>query len=155
MLYMDEKLDRQQIVQEYRQMLEPLLKYLPWMERNAGKAASRNYRGQGIDRNSITFPVYDATLLEFVKEASDSALMDRNYDYVYSRNRIKTHEDERRVIASAQLKEWDILRGILSRYVLGGRTKATLWGEAVEENIFMLVLKQMRRIVEYWDKTKK
>lgn len=152
---MDEKLDRQQVVQEYRRMLEPLLKYLPWLERNAGKAASRNYQGQGIAKSSITFPVYDATLLSFVREASGSALMDRNYDYVYSRNRIRTHEDERRVIASAELGDWDILRGILSRYVLGGRTKATLWGEAVQENIFTLVLGRMRRILEYWDKSKR
>lgn len=152
---MDEKLDRQQIVREYRQMLEPLLKYLPWLERNAGKAVSRNYQGQGISRSSITFPVYDPTLLGFVREASDSALMDHNYNYVYSRNRIRNHEDERRMIGSAQLKDWDILRGILSRYVLGGRTKATLWGEAVQEDIFVLVLRQMQKVIEYWDKVKK
>ena len=53
------------------------------------------------------------------------------------------------------MKDWDILRGILSRYVLGGRTKAALWGEAVQENIFLLVLKQMRKLVDYWDKTKR
>ena len=37
--------DRQQMVREYREMLEPLLRYLPWMEGNAGKAASRSYQG--------------------------------------------------------------------------------------------------------------
>ena len=94
------------------------------MEGNAGKMASRSYQGQGISKNSMSFPVYDATLLNFVREASESALMDRNYSYVYTRNRIKTHDDERRVIVGAELKDWDILRGILSRYVLGGRTKA-------------------------------
>lgn len=59
------------------------------------------------------------------------------------------------MIVGAELKDWDILRGILSRYVLGGRTKAALWGEAVQENIFLLVLKQMRKLVDYWDKTKR
>ena len=67
--------DRQQMVREYREMLEPLLRYLPWMEGNAGKAASRSYQGQGISRNSMTFPVYDANLLNFIREASNSALM--------------------------------------------------------------------------------
>ena len=145
--------DRQQMVREYRNILEPLLRYLPWMEGNAGKAASRSYQGQGISRSSMSFPVYDATLLNFIREASNSALMDRNYSYVYTRNRIRSHDDERKVIAAAELKDWDILRGILSRYVLEGRTKAALWGEAVQENIFLLVLRQMRQIVEYWDRT--
>lgn len=149
------KEDRQQLVQEYRQLLEPLLCYLPWLESRRGKAVSHSYQGQGIDRNSMSFPVYEATLLRFVKEASVSPLMDRNYNYVYSRNRIRNHEDERRIIASAEIGEWDILRGILSKYVLGGMTKATLWGEAMREDIFVLVLGRMRGIVDYWDRTKR
>lgn len=76
--------DRQQMIRQYRQMLDPLLRYLPWMEGNAGKMASRSYQGQGISKNSMSFPVYDATLLNFVREASESALMDRNYSYVYT-----------------------------------------------------------------------
>ena len=153
---MDQKIeDRQQLVREYRHMLEPLLRYLPWLEKNAGKAASRSYQGQGIDKKSMSFPVYDATLMSFIRDASGSALMERNYSYVYTRNRIRSHDDERRVIAAAELRDWDILRGILSRYVLEGRTKAVLWGEAVQEGIFLLVLRQMRKVVEYWDRTKR
>lgn len=146
---------RQQIIQEYRRQLEPLLRYLPWLESNSGKTVSRNYQGQGLSTHSMSFPVYDATLMQFVREAAGSELMDRNYCYVYTRNRIRTHEDERRVIAAAELKDWDTLRGILSKYVLTGMTKATVWGEAVRENIFVLILKQMRSIVDYWDKAKK
>lgn len=146
---------RQQVVREYRRMLDPLLCYLPWLESHSGKSVSRNYQGQGLSKRSISFPVYDATLMNFVREAAASELMDRNYCYVYTRNRMKTHDDERRIIASAELKDWDMLRGILSRYVLEGMTKATLWGEAVQENIFVLTLKKMRDIVEYWDKTKR
>ena len=146
---------RQQIIQEYRRLLEPLLRYLPWLESNSGKAVSRNYQGQGLSSRSMSFPVYDATLMNFVREAAASELMDRNYCYVYTRNRIRNHEDERKVIAAAELKDWEILRGILSKYVLEGMPKATLWGEAVRENIFVLTLKQMRNIVEYWDRTKR
>lgn len=146
---------RQQIIQEYRRLLEPLLRYLPWLESNSGKAVSRNYQGQGLSSRSMSFPVYDATLMNFVREAAASELMDRNYCYVYTRNRIRNHEDERKVIAAAELKDWEILRGILSKYVLEGMTKATLWGEAVRENIFVLTLKQMRNIVEYCDRTKR
>ena len=72
--------------------------------------------------------------------------------YIYSRKRIRTPEDERRVIKTATIREWDVLCGILSKYVLGGNTKAYLWTQAVQENIFYLVLNKMREIVEYWDR---
>ena len=143
------------MVQEYRRLLNPLLQYLPWLESHSGKSVSRNYQGQGLSKRSISFPVYDATLMNFVREAAASELMDRNYCYVYTRNQIRTHEDEKRVIAAAELRDWEILRGILSKYVLEGMTKATLWGEAVQENLFVLILRKMRDIVEYWDRTKR
>ena len=142
---------RQQLIEEYKQMVIPLLKYLPWLQKNAGQAASSFYEGPDFNEHSMAIPVFDSNLMSFVKVAANSPLMDRNYLYVYSRNSIKTHEDERKVIARAGIKEWDILRGILSKYVLGGRTKGILWSEGVQENIFYLVLKQMQQIIEFWD----
>lgn len=141
---------RQQMIQEMKTAAQPLLAYLPWMEKNAGRAVSRNYQGQGLSKSSMSFPVYDATLMNFVKEAAASPFMDRNYAYVYTRNRIRNHGDEKRLIAAAELKDWDVLTGILSKYVLEGRRKATLWGEAVQEDIFLLILRQMKKIIEYW-----
>lgn len=150
---MEESLEyRQQLLQEYKQAALPLLRYLPWLEKAVGTKASSVYDGQDIGAHSITFPVYDSTLLNFVKEAAKSPLMDRNYRYVYTRNHINSHEDEKRIIQKAGWKDWDILRGILSYYILGGRTRATLWSQGVQEGIFCLVLKQMKEIIEYWDK---
>lgn len=143
---------RQQLLEEYKQTVLPLLRYLPWLEKNAGTPASTTYDGQNISEHSVSFPVYDATLLNFVKEAGKTPLMDRNYQYIYTRNHIRSHEDERQAIIKASWKEWDILKGILSCYVLGGRTKGTLWSQAMQEKIFYLVLKQMKEIIEYWDK---
>lgn len=145
---------RQQLVQEYKQVVSPLLRYLPWLIKNAGQSGSTNYQGDGYSDRSVqfSFPVYDSTLLSFIKEASRSPLMEKNYSYTYTRNRIRTHDDERRLIQAAELKDWDLLRGILSKYVLGGRTKAVLWSEAVRENIFVMVLEKMQKIIEFWDK---
>ncbi len=152
---MEQKTDnREQLIENYKKAAAPLFEFLPWLEKSAGKAGSSSYQGQGIGKNSISFPVYDSNLLRFVKQAAESSLMDKNYNYIYTRNRIRTHGDERRVIAAAELKDWDILCGILSRYVLGGRIKAVLWSEAVEENIFFLTVKQMKKIIDYWDKNK-
>lgn len=150
---MEENMEyRQKLIEEYKLAVAPLLKYLPWFEKNAGHTASSLYEGPEFTEHSMSIPVYDANLMRFVKEAEKSPLMERNYRYTYTRNRINTHEDERRVIANAGLREWDILRGILSKYVLGGRTKSALWSQGVQENIFYLVLKQMMQIIEYWDK---
>ncbi len=152
---MEENLEyMQQLTEEYKEMAAPLLKYLPWFERSGGQAGNTFYKGSDFNEHSMAIPVYDANLMNFVKEASNSPLMDRNYPYVYTRNRIKTHDDERKAIERAGIREWDILRGILSKYVLGGRTKSVLWSQGLQENIFYLVLKQMRQIVEYWDKSR-
>jgi hypothetical protein len=140
------------LMMENKDILMPLLKYLPWLMQNAGRTASSNYTGDGLEQTSVSFPVYDSTLLNFVREASNSKLMDRNYKYVYTRNHLKSHDDERRIIGSATWREWDILRGILSNYVLGGRVKASLWSEGVKEQIFYLVLNKMKEIIEFWDK---
>lgn len=142
---------RQQLIEEYKHHVAPLLKYLPWFEKNAGQTASSFYKGPEFNEHTMTIPVYDSNLMSFVKEASNSPLMDRNYLYTYTRNHIKSHEDERRIIIHAGIREWDLLRGILSKYVLGGRTKSVLWSQGVQENIFYLVLKQMLQIIEYWD----
>ena len=116
---------REQLLESYKQAVRPLLPYLPWLEQSAGKKAS----------------------------SGKSPLMDRNYAYIYTRHRIRTHQDERNMIQKAGWKEWDILRGILSKYVLGGRTKGNLWSEAVSEQIFYLVIRQMQEIIEFWDKS--
>ncbi|MCM1112382.1 MAG: hypothetical protein NC399_03910 [Muribaculum sp.] len=143
---------RRQQLQEYKKMLMPLLRYLPWLEKSAGTSASRTYNGAEMGERVMGFPVYDSTLLGFVREAGKTAFMDRNYRYVYTRNHIRDHEDERRIIQSAEWKDWGILCGILSKYVLGGQTKGTLWSEAVQERIFYLVIKRMCDIIEFWDK---
>ena len=143
---------RQQLLQEYKQTAMPLLRYIPWFEKNAGQNPGGFYQDPEFTEHSMSIPVYDSTLMSFVREAEGSALMDRNYSYVYTRNHIQNHEDERKIIAAAELRDWGILRGILSKYVLGGRTKSVLWSQAVQENIFYLVLKRMQEIIEYWDK---
>ena len=143
---------RHKLIEEYKQAAAPLFKYVPWLEKNSGKPGSTNYRGQGFTEHSMSFPVYDATLMSFMKEASESPLMDRNYNYVYTRKNIKTHEQERKMIGAAGVNDWDTLRGILSKYVLGGRVRSKLWSEGVQERIFLMVLEQMRKIIEYWDK---
>lgn len=146
---------RQKQVEEYKTAIMPLLRYLPWLEQSAGTSVSRNYNGANVEESSISFPVYDSNLLSFIKEAGKSTFMDRNYRYIYTRNHIKDHDDERRIIKNADINSWGILCGILSKYVMEGRTKGVIWNEAVRERIFYLVIKRMSEIIEFWDRKTK
>lgn len=75
---------RRQIVQEYKPDVEALIRYLPWLEEKAGSIVSETFTGSGIKEHSIAFPVYDSTLLNFVKTVQRTRLLDRNYRYIYS-----------------------------------------------------------------------
>ncbi len=143
---------REQMIAEYRSEVEKYLKYIPWLQEKSGAQISSMYKGDDIAAHSVAFPVYDGTLMSFVKEMAKSKFMDRNYPYVYSKYGIRSVRDEKRVIAGATIRNMDTLKGILSKYVLGGMTKGTVWNIAVQEGIFLDVLLKMKELVEYWDK---
>lgn len=140
------------LAEKYKQELAPLLRYLDWLQKSQGTKGSTNYNGTENGNNTISFPIYDSTLLGFVKEAGKTTLMDKNYVYVYSRLHLQTPEDERQAIKRASLQEWNVLCGILTRYVRGGMTQSYLWTQGMEEGIFYLVLAKMKEVIEYWDK---
>lgn len=140
----DENL-REMIIEEYQGEVAALLRYLPWLSKKSGADVSSMYTGDG-ENKVIPIPVFDSTLLAFIKEAEKTKFMDRNYPYVYSRNRIYTHEDEIRMLKNAKITDIKIFKGILSKYVLGGRTKAALWSEGVEAKIFFTALDQLNKL---------
>ena len=142
---------RQQVVNEYRADVEKLARYLSWFESKNGKSVQQSYSGSGIAEHSIAFPVYDGTLMNFIKEAQRTKLIDRNYKYIYSRYRIRRLEDELMVIKRSDIREMDALKGILSRYVMEGMTKGRRWSEAVENGIFLNVIKKMKENLDFWD----
>ncbi len=138
---------RRKIIMEYRPDVEKLMPYLSWMEERRGKAAMSSYEGEGAEKTSFTFPVYDSTLLGFIKTAQKTKFMNRNYQYVYSRRRIRTVKQEIDAIQNTTLRDMEVLSGIFSHYVMGGMTKGTLWSEAVENGVFAELLRKMRELV--------
>ena len=144
-------LSNEEIIEYYRQDAVKLFRYLNWLESKSGQTVSTIYGAEGISVNSVPFPVYDGTLMSFVKEATDTCFMDRNYVYVYSRKQLKTARDEMRLIKNATIRDMDDLAGILSHYILGGRTKARLWGEGVTLGVYVALLTKMKELIEYWD----
>lgn len=65
------RLSRDEIIICYRDDVARLMKYLSWLQNKSGTAASDIYSGEGIDKTSMAVPVYDSTLLSFIKEVKD------------------------------------------------------------------------------------
>ena len=142
----------QQIMQQYRADIELLARYIPWLESKRGQEVSSDYHSENSVTTSFSFPVYDGTLLNFVKDVQKTSLTDRNYQYVYSRNHIETIADEYVQIDRASVQELNILIGILSKYILGGRTKGTLWSEGVKNGVYLSIVNKLKELCEFWDK---
>ena len=137
---------REQIIEEYKDDLVRLLKYLPFLEKKSGKDVTQFYEGDG-ENKVIPVPVYDSTLLGFVKEARATKFIYRNYPYVYRRWKMPTPKDERIAMESATLRDMDLFRGIISKYVLEGQRKSVMWTCAVEERIFVTALTRLRSLM--------
>lgn len=142
----------QELMQYYRSDIELLVRYIPWLESKRGQEVSNEYHDANEVTTSFSFPVYDGTLLNFVKDVQKTALTDRNYQYVYSRNHINTVADEYVQIDRASVQDMSILIGILSKYVLGGRTKGMLWPEGVRNGVYLSILNKLKELCEFWDK---
>lgn len=142
---------RQELMNKYRVVFKDLFRYIPWFEQRKGLKTFKLYSGDNLPGNSVSIPVYDSTLLAFVKEMQRSGLMDRNYVYVYSRLGLRTVQDEINAIQNAELKDMDVILGIMANYVLGGMTKGTLWTKAEEEGIFYYCLWKIKELLDVWD----
>ncbi|MBQ8946645.1 MAG: hypothetical protein IJ058_07530 [Lachnospiraceae bacterium] len=142
---------RRELVDKYRPFVEKLTTYTSWLESKKGNAVSSTYTGDGIAEHSISFPVYDSTLLALIKLLQSTPLIDRNYVYVYSRNRIKTKEDELNLIHRSELKDTANIGAVMSRYVLEGMRRGSMWTEGVTSGIFLEAINQLKKNIEYWD----
>ena len=96
----------------------------------------------------MAVPVYDATLLGFVKEVKQTDFLNRNYVYTYSRYRIKTAADELRIISACSLQEITVLGDILSKYVLRGDIKGAVWAEGVQNGVYLALLLKLKELME-------
>ncbi|MBE5854936.1 MAG: hypothetical protein E7297_06190 [Lachnospiraceae bacterium] len=142
-----QKDDRIDYLADYRDDMNKLLRYLPWMEEHRSAQVVSTYDGSETQKQSFSFPVYDSTLLSFVREAEKTKLMTKNYPYGYTRNGIRTTEQEIQFIRSARAKNIEDLKCILSKHVLMGRTKGGVWPQAVADGIFAEILTKFTELL--------
>ncbi|MDR2547215.1 MAG: hypothetical protein LBC96_06850 [Lachnospiraceae bacterium] len=141
-----------QVIAHYRQPLEPFFRYIPWFLERKDKNLERLYDGDDVN-GTISFPVYDSTLLGFIRAMNDTGLMDRNYPYILRRKNLYSYIDELEQIENCHLQEIDVIIGIISKYVLGGMTRGRLWNEAVEYGIFYHSLARIKFLTEIFTDT--
>ena len=133
------------IVAEYKPDLDNLLRFLPYLIKQSGASKQNYYEGDG-ETKIIPVPVYDSTLLQFVREAEKTHFITKNYPYTYTRHKLKTPEDERNAMKNAKLMDIELFRGIISKYVLEGKRRGVVWTQAVNEEIFVVALECMDRL---------
>ena len=136
------------IVSRYRPEVSKLVPYLRWLKDNAKAEVAQSYNSS--DLKSMPFPVYDSNLLAFVKAAQSTNLLDRNYVYVYSRNHLNNAKDELMFIADAEIRDMEDLAGILSKYILSGMTKGSVWAEGVANGVLYNVIWKMDELLKIW-----
>ena len=136
------------IVSRYRPQLDKIVPYLRWLKDNTSHEVAQSYSNS--DLKSMPFPIYDSNLLAFVKACQTTELLDRNYVYVYSRNHLNSAKDEIMFIQDATITDMDDLAGILSKYILSGMTKGSVWAEGVHNGVLGLVVEKMDELLKFW-----
>lgn len=142
-----ERLSRDEVIATYQEDALKLLHYLSWFEKTGKKETSDIYRGEGIDATSMPVPVYDSTLLSFIKAAKATRFINRNYVYTFSRYGLKSAQDELDQIERCTLLEVDVLGDILSKYVLKGEVRGAYWTDGVKDGIFLAILRKMQELL--------
>ncbi len=138
----------QQYISKYDEDLKKLLPYISYFEQKADQAISKPYDGEQ-GHSSMEFPVYDSTLMSFVRTAQKTVFMDRNYVYAYTKRRIKTTAQEESFLKNATIRDEDFLNAILSKYVTEGMRKTGVWQDAVKRGLFLGALKKHKEIIDY------
>ena len=136
-------------IDKYEAAIGALSAYLPWLEQHKEQSVAQDYKDSA---STMAFPVYDSTLLAFVKQAQNTGLLDRNCVYLFNKRNIYNTQDELRFIETAQLPDMDDLWNLLSYYVLEGMTVGTKWSEGVTNGIFFEVITKMQGLMQAWGK---
>ncbi|MBE5876292.1 MAG: hypothetical protein E7290_05340 [Lachnospiraceae bacterium] len=147
-MYESDKMTRDEIKAIYEEDVHKLLRYLNWLQKVSGTVTSDIYKGEGIESTSVTFPVYDANLLAFIKEIKGSVFMNKNCVYTYSKYRLRTPADELKLIDRCTMQEVKLIGDILANYAIKGTVKGTVWSEGVKNGIYLAAVLKLKDLLE-------
>jgi len=94
------------------------------------------------DMSYMSYPVYDDRLQEFIRAASDSGLMNRDYISLLN-DEIGPEKDIIKVID--ETNDRDILIAALTYFVRQERFQEGIWGMAAKDKVFLRILLKLRK----------
>lgn len=144
----DQRLSREEIIFLYQDDAMQLLQFYGWIKKMSGTDTESYYKGDGIEESSMAVPVYDSTLLNFIKTAKKTEFMNRNYVYTISRNRLKTPQDEIQLISTCSLQDIKVIGDILSMYCFKGDVKGAVWTEGLKNGVYLAILDRLKDLLE-------
>lgn len=150
-MFEKEKLTTGQLVETYKEDVQLLAKFLPYLAQKSGETAMSVYTPDQAIETTMRIPTYDTGLLSFIRQAERTQFINKNYDYVYRRYSIRSDKDEMRMIDRARIQDMEILGAILSRYVIRGRVKGAVWNEGVKNGVYYCLVSKMQELIAFWD----
>lgn len=144
----DIRLSREEIIYLYKDDALKLMQYYNWIKSKSGQDISSLYTGDNIEETSMAVPVYDSTLLAFIKVAKGTEFMNRNYVYTFSRLRLRTPQDEIEAIKDSSLQEIKNIGDILSNYCYKGDVRGATWNEGLKNGVYLAILDRLKELLE-------
>lgn len=147
----DQRLSREEIIYLFKDEALALLKYYSWIKKMSGQDVGGLYTGDDIEKSSMAVPIYDSTLLGFIKTAKGTEFMNRNYLYTYSRLRMRNAKDELEVIKDCSLQDIRVIGDILSYYCYKGDVKGAVWNEGLKNGVYLAILDRLMALLEIYN----
>lgn len=130
-----------------RKGAEKLFAFIPYFE-TATKENVCRWDGEkkpGESYYTGSYPIYDRTLKDFIKEFYETNLISYNYSDILDNRGLKNMDGINDVIESADI---ELLRAILTKYIGQERFCDGVWATAVRDRIFLGILNRLRELLK-------
>jgi len=128
--------------------IEKLCSYIPYFETANKESVCKWSGGEKLEENHFTmaYPEYDQTLREFIQDVYKTNLICYDYLEVIHKRGIKGGEQMINAIDTADL---ELLKALLTGYVRQERFCDGLWASAVEDKVFLKILKRLQNLCAF------
>ena len=127
-----------------RKSVEKLFSFIPYFETATEESVCRWEEGK-IPGGDNSYPVYERTLKDFIREFYETNLISHNYLDILDNRGLKNMDGIDDVIKNADI---ELLRAIFTKYVSQERFCDGLWATAVREKIFLGILNRFQELLK-------
>jgi hypothetical protein len=128
-----------------RKGIEKLCSYIPYFETANKDSVCKWCGGEKLEENhfAMAYPEYDQTLREFIHDVYETNLISFDYlEVIHERGVIGRDQ----MINAIDAADFDLLKALLTGYVRQERFCDGLWASAVEDKVFLKILKRLRHL---------